>query len=236
MKIDLHTHGKSTSSKPFLTSDFDKKVAVAIEKGLDAFVQLEHLHASNFFEFLGHLRVNYTQQHDYYAVDGIKVFVGVEVTVKEKHDIVLVGSVSDIELLTGHLICGKGYSKTEKTIKRGEINAEELLSICRGYNLIKILAHPFRHSDTINLKGATIKRLDALEINANEVSNKGEYKERERIERFAAKYGVAVSGGSDAHTPVRVGCVYSVLENDCSTIEELRLALQNNKVEINNKK
>jgi len=234
LKIDLHTHSKTSSSRAFLVSDFHKKVSVALQKKLDAFVQLEHLHAADFFEFSGFLKVNYRYEKDYYLLDGLKVFVGVEVSVSEKHDIVLIGRREDIVSAAQELFQRQSGKSKETT---GDyISAEELIRVCGGFELIKILAHPFRHNKTVDLSKKVTEGLDAVEINSNEISNHGEYAERERVERLADKLGVSVSGGSDAHNPARVGCVVSVFDSDCSTIGEIKEALATSRVEVYTKK
>src|SRR5699024_11528715 len=56
----------------------------------------EHFNATNIFELYDMLQETYPYEKDYYKIDGMKVFCGIEVDVKEKGHFLVIGSRDDI--------------------------------------------------------------------------------------------------------------------------------------------
>lgn len=67
------------------------------------------------------------------------------------------------------------------------------------------------------------------------ISLKGESVARDEIINLSTKLGLNVITGSDSHTPIQLGGIYTKLNKDCSTINDLKGCIKRNEyiIEIN---
>lgn len=162
MKIDFHVHSKITSSFQFESRYMDEYTEECKILGVDAFVISEHCHASNFEEAYKYIDSKYVKEDDYYLVNGIKVFTGIEITTLEKFDVVVASTLDNIFELkrkVDNVLTIENYSY---------IPIEKLVNLINTDASIVILAHPYRRFDMFP------------SVNAN-VFNK-----QEQLKRFCA--------------------------------------------------
>ena len=67
-----------------------------------------------------------------------------------------------------------------------------------------------------------LKRLDALDLNGKDIFKKGESIARDELINLSQELGLNIITGSDSHTPIQLGGIYTSLNKECSTINELR--------------
>ena len=138
-----------------------------------------------------------------------------EVSIKNKGHVILAGerdSIIDIyELL-------KGFREKDNLIE-----LEDLLDQADIFNLLKIGAHPCRRGHKLcNQSHELLKRLDALDLNGKDIFKKGESITRDELINLSQELGVNIITGSDSHTPIQPGGIYTSLNKECSTINELK--------------
>jgi hypothetical protein len=96
----------------------------------------------------------------------------------------------------------------------------ELLDASEDLEFLRIGAHPCRTGKELWKMGPLLRRLDALEINAGELSQAG------RVHRRAKENGLPVVAGSDAHHWLQLGRVYNLLpEGQGSDVKSIRKAV-----------
>src|SRR5690625_7516063 len=96
MRIDFHSHVKISKKSAFMPVYFEEMMKEAKESGLDAIAMTEHFNTDRFYDVYEYLANNHHYEHGYYLINGLKVFQGIEVDVKEVGDIILVGDRTDI--------------------------------------------------------------------------------------------------------------------------------------------
>jgi len=207
MKIDFHIHSKITGGYPFCPKHFVKMINEAKSAGLDAIAIMEHLYADNFEDAYLYLKDNFPYQAgDYYLVEGLKVFVGVEVgTIPlPKLDFVCIGNRDKVLKLRQSLLPyleGK-YADINKLFQSEYIN-----------DMLVVLAHPFRKDpNPPNLPPQVLKRIDALEKNVRDtvfVDGNGF-----KIAALAQKFNKPVVGGSDTHHYLQTGSIATVFDGE----------------------
>lgn len=218
MRIDLHTHAKLSKATSFSPDYYTEMLAEATGNGLDAVALTEHFNTSRFHEVYENLDRMYPYNGEYYEAGALKIFPGMEVDIREKGHILLIGRKSDILELHPALI---PYMQ-----KNNCIPFKELLTLAEGYPLLKIGAHPFRESTPLHhLDPADLRRLDAFDLNAKDMYEYGNEPNRTRVERFAAELGKPVTAGSDTHQCLQYGSIYNELDAPCHTIAELKQAI-----------
>ena len=97
------------------------------------------------------------------------------------------------------------------------------------FNCLTIGSHPFRgeHPLALNQEFEQLKRLNALDLNATDIFNKGLEETQIEVLELAQKLGNHVVTGSDSHYPVQLGSVRTNLNRDCSTIEDIKKCIEN---------
>jgi len=220
MNIDFHTHVKISKKTKFLPEYFQEMIKEAKLAGLDAIALTEHFNTINFMDVYDYLDDNFPYQEDYYLVEDVKIFPGIEVDVKETGHILLIGQresiLSIFEELRPHL---------DRT---NFIPFADLMDLAESYDVIKIGGHPFRPNTPLTQHDPNqLKRLDALDLNGKDLHSIGIEKNQENVYCFAEKLGIPVVAGSDTHQFLQYSSVLNILEYDCSTISELKTAIQN---------
>ncbi|SFT12952.1 PHP domain-containing protein [Paenibacillus sp. BC26] len=219
MIIDFHTHTKLSKKRDFSLDYFHQMIAAARKAGLHATALTEHFNTRNFHEIYDTLDREFPYKHHYYDVNGFKVFCGIEVDIKEKGHILLVGERSDIRAIQQFF--------QNRTSKDNFPTGQELFDKAEQYNVIKIGAHPTRISTPLtHLPVELLSRLDFLDLNGRETAT------RRELEVFAARLGKPIVAGSDSHLPVQFGVVRNILRDDCLTIEDIRHCILNGRYGI----
>lgn len=239
--FDFHIHGKRTSKATFNIHDFLNIISNAKKQNLNCIAITEHAHAKHFNEAYDYLKKNYIYNNEYYLIDGIKVFTGVEVTVAEGFDVVCINHRDEVMKIQKH--CPNG---------RGELTFSDLFKLITKEALVT-LAHPYRKHEYVNIPENILERIDAVEINANELNKRDNkiYDSREeqllylehcfsahkaKIEHLSYTLNKPAITGSDSHIYTRVGCIKTILNEDADSLEQIKkqIKLRNFEVEFTN--
>lgn len=225
MNIDFHTHGLVSKRIKFDKELFLLAVEFAKDIGLDGFLISEHFNAIDFDGIHKYLRNNFHYEGDRYLVNGISIFPAMEVNIKNKGHVIISGHRDSIEEI---------YKMLEPNRdKENFILFSELLDIADDYKLLKIGAHPFRRGQKlVRQDKEDLKRLDFLDLNAKDIYKNGLMAVREEVKLLARDTDLKVISGSDSHYPIQLGSIYTKLNKDCSTVEEIREAVLNDQYEI----
>lgn len=213
MDIDLHCHGKLSKKSKFSIKHFTNLQQAAMRNGLQAIALTEHFNTWGFDEIYETLERRYTYKDDYYDVDGLKVFCGMEVDVREEGHILLVGKRDNVLSLQKALLPFVTKDKYPPM--------DYLLEEAGKREMLKIGAHPYRNEHSLGrLDANLLKRLDFLELNGKD------FKKGNSVLRLADSVGLPVVAGSDTHHWLQVGCVKNRLAKDCYTVSQLRCCLK----------
>lgn len=224
MNIDFHSHCK-LSKKAALDMDMHAEMLEeAKAHGLQAIACTEHFNTKNFDEIYDTFDQRFVYRDHYYDADGIKIFPGMEVDIRETGHILLIGDRNDIREIRRRLAA--------HTDEDHFIPLSELLNIASSYHLLKIGAHPLRHSTPLHhLPPEMLKQLDAFDLNAKDLCFQGR-EVREGVEALAEKIGIPVVAGSDSHHPLQFGSVKNRLMNDCRTVDDLIREIKNQRYQM----
>ncbi|GAE29597.1 PHP domain-containing protein [Alkalihalobacillus hemicellulosilyticus] len=224
MKIDLHTHGKLSKKAEFTLEGFREHVLQAKENGLSGFALTEHFNTTNFEYIYDTLDAHYSYMSDYYDVEGLRVFPGMEVDIQEVGHILLIGKRQDIKEINKFLVPYRA--------KESFIPFDSLIAFVRPYHVLKIGAHPFREAKGLaHLDKGHLKQLDALDLNATDLYHQG-LKMKMELVIFASELQLPVVAGSDTHQSLQFGSVYNDLREEVSTIQELKDVIMRNAYDI----
>lgn len=204
LKADLHTHLKVSKRTPLQPGEARRFVRQARSRGLHALAVTEHFHATGFWAMYDSLLREFRYRRGRFEIDGLLCFVGAELTLAERADVVLLTTLSDLKALDDAFptALSAGYHPS----------ADELNRVMRrtGSLAVRIAAHPFRADKGLaNLEPADAAELfHAAEINAR-------FCEREAIRgahAFAHDIAGPVVAGSDAHVFSQVGAAWTEIE------------------------
>jgi hypothetical protein len=209
MFIDFHTHTKLSKKTDFSLSYFYRMIGAARKAGLHATALTEHFNTRNFHEIYDTLDRELPYRDHYYDVDGFRVFCGIEMDIREKGHILLIGERSEIRAIQQKF----AHNKDKDTFPHGQ----DLFDFADRYNVLKIGAHPTRRSTPLtHLDPALLNRLEFLDLNGRETRTRAE------LEAFAQKLGKPIVAGSDSHHPIQFGSVRNNFHRDCRTIDDIR--------------
>ncbi len=215
MNIDLHSHVKISKKTRFNPLYFTEMMNEAKLSGLDAIAMTEHFNTLVYEDIYETLDREYPYQHHYYEVDGLRVFPGIEIDIRETGHILMIGDREDILDLSRRLA---GHTKPEHFIP-----VRTLMDWADEYNVLRIGAHPFRKSTPLHhLDDEILTRLDAFDMNGKDLYAQGIEPYRKKISTFAARLDRPVVGGSDTHQFLQYGSVMNTFANMCSTVDELK--------------
>ncbi|WP_088104464.1 PHP domain-containing protein [Halalkalibacter urbisdiaboli] len=225
MKIDFHTHVKLSKKSPFLAAYFVEMMQEAKASGLDAIAVTEHFNTLRFQDIYEFLDQNYDYRQHYYEAEGMKVFPGIEVDIKETGHILLIGPREHIlairEALEPH------------THEQDFIQFDRLLDLVEGYNILKIGAHPYRSSTPLHhLSIEQLSRLDAFDLNGKDQYSQGLKENYQQVMALGERLNIPIIGGSDTHHFLQYGCISNRFARACETIEELRSNIVDRAYEI----
>ena len=215
MNMDFHVHGLLSKIKDFNKEFFINEIYFAKSNGLNGIILSEHFNAKDFLVIYDFLEKNFIYEGDRYIVEGISVFPAMEVSIKNKGHVILAGereSIIDIYDLL------KAFREKDHLIE-----LEDLLDQADIFNLLKIGAHPCRRGHKLcNQSHELLKRLDALDLNGKDIFKKGQSIARDELINLSQELGLNIITGSDSHTPIQLGGIYTNLNKECSTIKELK--------------
>ena len=215
MNMDFHVHGLLSKRKDFNKEFFMNEIYFAKSNGLNGIILCEHFNAKDFLNIYDFLEKNFTYEGDRYIVDDISVFPAMEVNIKNKGHVILTGDRDGIINLYDVLM--------EFREKDNLIELEELLDQADIFNLLKIGAHPCRRGHKLcNQPHELLKRLDALDLNGKDIFKKGESVARDEVINLSQELGLNIITGSDSHTPLQLGGIYTRLNKECSTVKEIK--------------
>lgn len=225
MKIDLHTHGKLSKKVEFSLEYFMDMINKAKKNELDAIALTEHFNTHRFADVYDTLDREFPYINDYYDVEGMKVFPGMEVDIQEVGHILMIGRREVIFELREKL---EPY-----TVKGQFIPFKLLLEEASSYELLKIGAHPFRDTTPLHhIDHTLLAQLDAFDLNGKDLFEQGIAGNSEKVYPFAKGMGLPVVGGSDTHQSIQYGCIVNKFQDDCATIDELKRSIVNGRYEI----
>src|SRR5699024_1373245 len=133
MQIDFHTHANLSKEINISFEDFKKKMNEAKANGLTALAITEHFNAANIIEFYEMLQAEYPYEKDYYKIEGMKIFCGLEVDVKENGHFLIIGSRDDIWTIAHLLIPYRD--------KDAFIQVKELIILTFYFTVLYIVVH-----------------------------------------------------------------------------------------------
>lgn len=156
----------------------------------------------------------------------LAMFPGMEIDIKEKGHILVLGSIEEILELNQELSPNKKVSDF--------LPFSDLLKILKNYNLILGAAHPFRPGGNIpNLKENEIKEFDFLDLNGKDMANNKDYAIN-NTRKLSNTYNIPVVAGSDTHQALQYGCTWTNFEEDINTFSKLKreIKLENYKIQV----
>lgn len=217
MKFDLHTHAKWSKGIHFSFKYYQSMMQAAKRAGLDAVALTEHFDTQSFHEIIDTLDRHCPYIQDYYLLEGIRVFPGIEVDIAEGGHILLMGARTAITEIRNRL--------EPFTEPHAFIGLAHLLDLADAHHCLKIGAHPFRDKNPLyGMPAQQLARLDALDLNGRDLHHSGRQMVQ-TVSAFAELIGLPVVAGSDTHLPPQFGSVYNELADGCAppdTISQLR--------------
>lgn len=215
MRIDFHSHVKISKKSAFMPAYFEEMMKEAKESGLEALAMTEHFNTDRFHDIYDYLAANHEYEHGYYLIDGLKLFPGIEVDVKEIGHILLIGDRTDIVAIRDSL---EDYTDPARFIAMNE-----LLDLAENYQLLKIGAHAFRESTPLYQHDPDqLRRLDALDLNGKDLYTYGIDSYYKKLKQFSDQLGLPIVAGSDTHQFLQYGSVYNEIKRNCQTVVDLK--------------
>ena len=219
MVIDFHYHTLLWKKSPFYMDFFLKTIASIKRQKIDAVAITDHYNAKNFEDIYSSLDENYSYNGEYYDVDGIKIFPGVELSIHEHGHIIAIGKKEDV-LEIRRCLYSPGLMKRKPSLMRvvDEIDKRGMLGIW---------AHPIRRGDPLNRVDINIaKRLRFMDFNGKDL------KKAKEMRSFEAQTGLIAVSGSDTHHPFQAGVVKTILNDECNTLREIVECISNRRFAI----
>lgn len=219
MVIDFHYHTLLWKKSPFYM-DFFKKTILSLKRHkIDAIAITDHYNAVHFEDIYRKLDEVYPYNGEYYLVDGIKVFPGVELSIKEHGHVIAIGGRDDVLGIRNALYYSAPIQKKPSLM----MVADEVEK--RG--MLGIWAHPIRRGDPLlRIDLDTAKRLKFMDFNGKDL------KKAMEMRRFERETGLIAVAGSDTHHPFQTGAVKTVLFDECDTLQQIVECISNRRFAI----
>ncbi len=188
MKVDCHLHTSefSTCAKSSEAEQLD----AALAYGLDAVFITDHNHLAD----SDHI----ARLDEHYRPLGLAVYGGIEVTLRQGGDDVVVLGVHD------------------KRLNDGFDTYSELYSFAREHGGYISLCHPFRYWDGVYIP-VVEQKPDAIELRSSNIGRCDQAK----IVELAQRVGARLVGNSDGHRTEDVGIYHNILHRECATEREI---------------
>ncbi len=208
MNIDMHCHMQVYKRQFFSEERLIKIARAAKENNVDALVALEHYNSKQVPKILELIQKEGIKAGDAFLLEETLFFPGLEVNIKGKGHIVVMGTIDKIIALRN------SYPKVIK--KSDSLSLKALLKVCQKYGLRCTGAHPYRVSNYLyNRKEEVLKKLNYIELNGRNIDTK------EQTYELAKKLGLRVVSGSDTHHLAQMGGIYMKLQKRVNTYNEL---------------
>lgn len=219
MVIDFHYHALLWKKCPFYMDFFMKTISSVKKQKIDAIAITDHYNAKHFEDIYRVLDEGYPYNGEYYLVNGIKVFPGVELSIQEHGHIIAIGRKDDVLEMRSALY-NPGPIKKKPSLMKVTDEIEK-----RG--MLGIWAHPIRRNNPpgrIDLN--TARRLRFMDFNGKDLKKAAE------MRSFEKETGLIAVSGSDTHHPFQAGVVKTILYDDCNTLEEVVDCIGSRRFEI----
>lgn len=215
MHIDFHTHANLSKKIEVSLEGFKDKMREAKANGLTALAITEHFNSTNIIELYEMLK-EFPYNKDYYEIEGMKVFCGLEIDVKENGHFLVIGSRDDIMAIAQLLL---PHHEEEAFVP-----VKDLIQMLADYNVLKIGAHPLRESTPWEHHDfSVLEQFDAYDLNGKDLYTYGDEIE-EKVRAFAKAFDIPVVGGSDTHHQLQYGAIINVFP-ECESIDELKAVI-----------
>lgn len=225
MTIDFHLHVKLSKKATFSMENFKNIIEEAKENNLTAIAITEHFNTLNFNDVYDTLEKTYTYKKDYFDVDGLKVFTGMEVDIAENAHVLVIGNLKNVREVR------KFLSNHEN--KDCFVALKTLLVICEENSMLVIGSHPFRDDHPLyKVKDELLDKFDAFDLNGKDLFTYGIEEMKKKVMDMGKKYKVPIVTGSDTHQYLQVGCVMTEFEKDCDTIIEMKDEISSRRYKI----
>ena len=219
MRIDLHVHGALSKQTGFDLELMREKMAVARERGLDAILLTEHFNISGFKTIYNLLLKEFPFNGNYFEIEKIKVFPGIEVNIAEGPHLVAGGTLENVLKLNERL--------SDYRQKGQYCSADIYFDKQAGMELLNIFAHPTRANNLLKqLHEKYHHNFDAFEVNAKDIYLYGR-EVREQMAVAADKVELPVVAGSDAHHFFQLGTVFNDFHQPFESVTEIKAAIAN---------
>ena len=214
MNLDFHVHGLLTKKCDFNEELFLQGIEIAKEQGLDGYILCEHFNAKDILSIYEYLNNNYEYVGDKYIVNGLSIFVGMEVDIKNGGHVIVSGNRENIINVRKEL---EQHMEPENFIE-----FEKLLNLGEKYDCLMVGSHPYRASHKLYLQPKELlKRLHALDLNATDILKKGLDCTKEEVENLSKEINVPFVTGSDSHYPIQLGSVKTKFDKEFTTVKEI---------------
>jgi len=224
MRVDMHVHGALSKQTGFDLDELREKTAFAHERGIGAIILTEHFNISGFEKIYDLLLTHFPFTGDYYVIEKVRVFPGIEVNVAEGPHLIAAGTLERILKLHE---CLQGCREKDKFC-----SAEMYFSKQVGMNLLNIFAHPTRIKHQLHqLTEQYYQYFDAFEVNAKDLYLYGR-SIIDEIKVAADKAGVQVVAGSDTHHPFQLGAVYNDFIKAPESVDDMKIAIASGQFEL----
>lgn len=225
MTIDFHLHVKLSKKSSFSIENFNNIIEEAKENGMTAITITEHFNTLNFHEVYDTLEKTYSYKNDYFEVNGIKAFTGMEVDIAENGHVLVIGNLKKVreirKILSSH--------ETSDCF----IALETLLKLCSENSMLVIGSHPFRKDHPLyKVQDELLCKFDAFDLNGKDLFTYGIEEMKEKVMNMGNQYTVPVVTGSDTHQYLQLGCVMTEFEKDCTTVKEIKEEIAKGKYKI----
>jgi hypothetical protein len=212
-RIDTHTHPKISKHYAFDPASVRRMVAMARRAGLDGLALTEHFHARGYWEIAAHLEAVYPSERGVFVADGVALYPGAEVNIREGAHVIVIGEVGELRRLDDAF---------DEPLSRGyEPTLREFLDVTDDFELARIGAHMFRRAKELGKFAASdLRRLHALEINGKDFGTEI------MLLVQARALGLPIVAGSDAHHWLQIGVRHTLLHTDELAIAALVKAIK----------
>lgn len=224
MRIDFHTHGKLAKKLPFSKEYTDWLFGEAKAAGLDAICLTEHFNTLGFQEVYKYIASAYQREGDTFLAEGLRIFPGMEVDIKEGGHILVIGGMEDILSLNLAL---ESYQGKEKFL-----TMRSLLALLRTKEVLIGAAHPFREGGHIpELSLDLLEQFDFVDCNGKDMAIDQKYNLR-HVKEFSQFLKIPYVAGSDTHQSFQYGCVYNEFQKSVDTVAGLGQELKQGRYEM----
>jgi predicted metal-dependent phosphoesterase TrpH len=225
MNIDFHFHTCISKGIGFNHEQMRASIVAARNQHMNAFMMTDHFDNHDFRTIYTELNRHYPcVDGNYFDIDGIWLFPGMEVETAEGCHILINGTLVDV--LRAYDILAP-YT-TDATY----LPFADIITRLTDIDLLKICAHPFRSGrEFTRIDSALVSMFDAFDVNGKDLWKYG-IEHHHHVVRVANSYGLPAVGGSDAHHHLQVGVIHNRLQETCTTINAIRTVLRQGQFDI----